>query len=650
MNRLRSSVVYFFTVATVLEVVAIFATVGYFTAGRLASAMEERVHLQVNAQTDLVVRQLGLASQLTGEKVQTAMKLLVSGGQSLGPASLGRPTQAGPQVVPELRLGATTPATGHGLVDGVTAMAGGTATLFVRRGDDFVRVSTNVPGPQGGRATGTVLDPQGLAIQALRSGKAFYGVVDILGHPYMTGYEPMRDARGTVIGAWYVGYPLASFAKLDDLTGQSRGLDGGFLALLDREGRVRFQSSHFSADSVGAYATGTRPDWITSREAFPAWGYTVVAGYPASDVAAALRRVRVETALFTLLAVVVVCSAQVVLLRFLVMIPVRRAVSIMDAADLTTRLELDRQDEFGRLFQSLNQFLARVRDVLGGVTDIAGQLGLASGQASDLSQELSRNIGQVSAQSGAVSAAAEQVSQNIQTVAVSAEEMGASVKEIAQNATQSAHVASQAVQTADQTNLTIAKLGSSSQEIGQVIKVITSIAEQTNLLALNATIEAARAGEAGKGFAVVANEVKELAKETAKATEDISRKIETIQSDTRNAVAAIGGITAVIRQISDISGSIAGAVEEQAATTNEIGRNVTEAAKGAGEIARNITGVATAAQSTSTGAEHSQQAAQEMARMAAELQQLVGQFTTETASPGRPSAAPGSARRMLVQA
>jgi len=179
---------------------------------------------------------------------------------------------------------------------------------------------------------------------------------------------------------------------------------------------------------------------------------------------------------------------------------------------------------------------------------------------------------------------------------------------------------------ASNTNQTITKLGDSSMEIGEVIKVITSIAQQTNLLALNATIEAARAGEAGKGFAVVANEVKELAKETAKATEDISRKIEAIQGDTKAAVEAIGEISTVISQINDISNTIASAVEEQTATTNEMGRNITEAAKGATEIARNISGVADAAKSTSTGASHTNEAASELARLAAQMQALMQQF------------------------
>jgi methyl-accepting chemotaxis protein len=176
------------------------------------------------------------------------------------------------------------------------------------------------------------------------------------------------------------------------------------------------------------------------------------------------------------------------------------------------------------------------------------------------------------------------------------------------------------------TNGTVEKLGESSTEIGNVIKVITSIAQQTNLLALNATIEAARAGESGKGFAVVANEVKELAKQTAKATEEISQKIEAIQTDTKAAVGAIGEIGSIINQINDISNSIASAVEEQTVTTNEINRSMAEASKGVGDISKNITGVAMAAKDTTQGANDTQKAASELSQMAARLQSVVSSF------------------------
>lgn len=271
--------------------------------------------------------------------------------------------------------------------------------------------------------------------------------------------------------------------------------------------------------------------------------------------------------------------------------------------------------------------------VLTKVSENSTAMAAASQELSSFSVQMSANADETATQSNVVAAASEQVSSNVETVATGIIEMSASIKEIAKNAAEAARVATMAVKVAESTNSTIAKLGESSAEIGKVIKVITSIAQQTNLLALNATIEAARAGEAGKGFAVVANEVKELAKETAKATEDIGQKIDAIQSDTKGAVVAIGEICSVINQINDISSTIASAVEEQTATTNEISRNVNEASKGTSEIAHNITSVAQAAKTTTEGACNSQSAAYELARMASELQGLVSEFNNSKKAP-----------------
>jgi methyl-accepting chemotaxis protein len=270
--------------------------------------------------------------------------------------------------------------------------------------------------------------------------------------------------------------------------------------------------------------------------------------------------------------------------------------------------------------------VTQVKQVETSLEQTSHALATSAQELTAVSQQMASNSEETASQANVVSAAAEQVSRNVTTVATGTEEMGASIKEIAKSANEAARVATSAVKVAEKTNATVAKLGESSAEIGNVIKVITSIAQQTNLLALNATIEAARAGEAGKGFAVVANEVKELAKQTAKATEDISRKIEAIQTDTKGAVEAIAKIGTIINQINDIQNTIASAVEEQTATTGEISRNVAEAAKGSSEIARNITGVAQAARGTTEGAANTKTAADELSRLAVELQNLVTQF------------------------
>jgi methyl-accepting chemotaxis protein len=348
---------------------------------------------------------------------------------------------------------------------------------------------------------------------------------------------------------------------------------------------------------------------------------------------------RLEFAVYLLVGVFIVltCFGSLALVRTISRSLDRLTGMIHDIAegdgDVTKRLDLagnlgkDELTEIGRLF---NLFMDRLQELLRRVAAHSRKLADASQQLLGDSRQITANSSQTAAQANAASRVTQQVSEHLQSLSTGAGEMTKTISSIAENTNQAAKVAATAVDAAQAANATVAKLGQSGAEIGMVIKVITSIAQQTNLLALNATIEAARAGEAGKGFAVVANEVKELAKQTAEATEDISDKITAIQSDTQRAVQAIEVVSGVINQINNISATIAAAVEEQSATTSEMTRNASEAANGAGDISANINGVAQAADGTASRARESEKAAQDLADIAGQMRGLMAQFRIET--------------------
>jgi methyl-accepting chemotaxis protein len=295
--------------------------------------------------------------------------------------------------------------------------------------------------------------------------------------------------------------------------------------------------------------------------------------------------------------------------------------------DLTREVPVTGAGAIGQLGADLGRFFRDLRQSIGVIAGHSETLAAAAEELAATNRTVSASASGTNAEAQIVHSASEDVARNIQTVAAGTEEMGASIREIAKNAAEAARVASEAVHVAERATGMMARLGDSSQEIGKVLKLITSVAQQTNLLALNATIEAARAGEAGKGFAVVAKEVKDLAKETARATEEIGQRIDTIQGDTARAQAAIKEIDGIIARINDIQTVIASAVEEQTATTNEMGRNITGAARGATDIKDTIGRVAQATQAMSESTGNTDRATAELATLAADLRRLVGRFT-----------------------
>lgn len=620
------------TVAVVFGV----SVLGWITTHSLGTEVRGRADQAATDQVNAMLTVLETVDNLSSQSVHSSMKVLLQEGERLGAPEIRKSAAIGTSSIPDLYLGRSSQVGNFALVDHLKQLTGCSATLFVKNGEQFVRISTNVLKPDGSRAVGTPLDPKGRAFAAIQRGQSFYGVVDILGKPYMTGYEPMHNASNQIVGIWYVGFPLTAVGDLGDRIANTRILDHGYIALLHADGKVLFKPGHISEGELAKRLDSAEASrWTVLLKPFDKWGYNLLAAYPQSDVTDKLRSTQAMVILCVIVVSLLVVVAQYLLITRLVVQPVKHLTNRMENADLNSSIAENRQDEIGGLAQAFADFVYKIRETLIQVRSTTDEVSAASERLDSTSQQITANSEETSAQANVVSDAAQHVGQNLQTVATGAEEMGASIKEIAKNATEAAKVAISAVKVAENTTATVSKLGDSSTQIGQVIKVITSIAQQTNLLALNATIEAARAGEAGKGFAVVANEVKELAKETAKATEDISRKIEAIQTDTKAAVDAIATISEVIKQINDFSGTIATAVEEQSATTNEMSRNVSDAARSSGEITSNISGVAQAAQSTSRGASDTQKAARELVQMSAQLRALVEQFKINASEDGR---------------
>jgi methyl-accepting chemotaxis protein len=311
--------------------------------------------------------------------------------------------------------------------------------------------------------------------------------------------------------------------------------------------------------------------------------------------------------------------------------PLRRTVEALDQiakGDLTVKLDVPNRDELGKLASMLNVTTEALAQALRAVGADAVMLASSARAVGEVSARLATGAAETSQQAEVVASVSASVGTSTRAAASGIDEMSAAIGEITANASAAAAVAEQAVDAVHTTNATVARLGASSQEIGNVVKVINGIAEQTNLLALNATIEAARAGEAGKGFAVVAGEVKELAQETARATGDIARRVQAIQADTSGAVEAINRISGIIGQISGFQTSVGAAVKQQAVTTDEVRMGVADVASRAADIDRRIGSVSSSAQDTSESVAAVRHAAEDLQGMASRLAELAGRYRT----------------------
>ncbi|MEZ0166480.1 methyl-accepting chemotaxis protein [Kineococcus sp. LSe6-4] len=442
-------------------------------------------------------------------------------------------------------------------------------------------------------------------------------------------------------------------AALQQLDADGKALDAAWQEYIDTDPAASSAELTAYTDALAAYRDATQA-LVPLAEANDLTGFvaqrTATLNPQGAKIATALDRiVEVESAdavrladegkaayrqaVVVLLACVAVALALAVVVAVLISRsiarPLGRAVTVMEglaAGRLDQRVSYTSKDEVGRLSAAADASLDSLAATVGRISANATSLAASSEELTAVATQLSGGAGESAAQSQVVSAATEEISASIGTVAAAGEQMTSAIREIASATADASATAATAVSAAQGASETLARLSTSSREIGDVVKLITSIAEQTNLLALNATIEAARAGDAGKGFAVVAGEVKELAQQTARATEEIVAKVGATQADAQAATAAIEQIGEVIVRVDGLQATIAAAVEEQSATTAEMVRNVTEVSTGSQEISVNISGIAAAASQTTTSAGHTATTAEDVARSAAELNALVGTF------------------------
>lgn len=347
-------------------VVAVLSVVTSVVAQREAAHERRSVDAEIQQETYALINVLGATRSLMLERVHCAMRLLRERGEALGPAHTGAAVTVGDRRVNDLVLGERPQANSFGVVDGVVAVMDGTATLFVKNEADFVRVSTNIKKPDGTRAVGTRLDPNGPVITEIRQGKPFYGVVDILDSPYITGYEPIYDAtRSTLVGVWYVGYKT-ELAPLDEAVRRSRILDTGFTAVLDKAGRIRFRSdSGPQTAAIEQLLAAPSPDWVLAQQPVPGWDFVLVSGYRKAELNARMLHdplwiVAVGAGLCLLL-----LGLQVYLIWRRVLQPIGRLTHVAEEISLgRTQLalpEVQLKDEFGVLAQALARLANTVR-------------------------------------------------------------------------------------------------------------------------------------------------------------------------------------------------------------------------------------------------------------------------------------------------
>ena len=554
-------------------------------------------------------------------------------------------------------------------VDTLTRKIGAKATIFQLVDNKLLRISTSVIKKDGTRATGTFISSDSPVYKAIMRGDTFLGKAYVVDDWYLTAYSPLYDNNKNIIGAVFVGNIMLNDGIRKLISGTKLGT--GYFYVYDLEGKFLIHPTHGQDKSIFntvptfrdhkggfiRYTSSAGHDKVAVVDKFEEWGAWVGIGINCGDIIQGVdKKLRNQAILVGF----IMLTIGVIMNFILVRIINGRVQSIADTAaivgkgDYSVTFDIQSKDALGELSTSLNEMVSSSSNVLGEINSssellaasatelaaIADQLVSNADQTTTVATQSADNASEVSANMDSVAAASEESATNLNIIATATEEMGSTIHEIAENSAKASSATAEAVHTTQRAQESVEFLGIAADSIGKVTETITEISEQTNLLALNATIEAARAGEAGKGFAVVANEIKELAKETAKATGSIRQAIDEIQTQTGSTISDISGIAEVISSVNEVVQGIVTAVEEQSVTTNEISQNVIQASAGISEVNENIASSSQMTHEVTEGveqvkersldvkqsSEHVQTAADDLSRLAETLSGLVMRF------------------------